>query len=310
MSRSPRNGPTHIPIETLAEFDLERFRRDYDQARRPVILKGAIRSWSALSTWTPEYFAEQFRDQVVSTSIGLPDSEVPYLFRDVDHRRKMTVGAFVEVLKTGDRCYLDQADIAAFTGLGAQFDFADLGARDIRVSAVWLGAKTRSGLHYDYLDNFFAQIYGEKRALLVTPTAARCLYPFGDNVTKSQVSPEHPDLVKHPRFKNAVLHEAVVGPGDVLFIPKGWWHYFAAQEVSISLNCWYGFPLSPLHDVRTMMGAGLAEWWQLFRDFFWLGVLGRSYQGRLYSLQPTGKMAYDLLAGAMPWRRKRAKLRP
>lgn len=304
MSSAKNHGPTRVPIPTLEEFDPEIFKRDYDQARQPVILKGAIDTWPAVGTWTPEYFAEQFHDQEVSTSLGLPDSEVPYLFKDVDHRRKMTVGAFVEHLKTGDRCYLDQADISAFAGLGEQFDFGVLGAKDIRVAAVWLGAKTRSGLHYDYLDNFFAQIHGEKTALLVSPDSARCLYPFGDNVTKSQVSPEHPDLAKHPRFKKAILHEAVVGPGDVLFIPKGWWHYFASVDISISLNCWYGFPLSPLHDVKTMMGAGLGEWFQLIRDFLWLGVLGRSYQNRLYSLPPTGKMAYDLLAGAMPWRRK------
>ena len=297
-------GPRRSPLPRLQGFDRETFARDFDRARRPVVLSGAVASWPALGAWTPEAFAERFRDLEVSASVDLPDSQVPYLFRNVDHRRKMTFGAFVERLGAGDRCYVDQADVKRFAGLEEDYSFAPLGAADVRVTSLWLGARTRSGLHYDYLDNLFAQVYGEKRALLVAPEAARLLYPFADNVTKSQVAPESPDLGRHRRFARATLHEALLEPGDVLFIPQGWWHYLATPGVSISLSCWYGHPLPRLHDARVMLRTGVRGWGRLIRDFFWHGVLGRPYEARLYSLPPTGKLIWDLLVSALPRRRR------
>lgn len=298
-------GPTRVPIPRLEGFDPERFAREHDQPRKPVVITGATGGWPALAEWSPEQFARRFGDLPVRASVELPDTEVPYRFRDVDHRREMTLAEFVQRLGTGERCYLDQADVTRFPGLEEQFDFSLLGARDVRVVSLWLGSGTRSGLHYDYLDNLFAQVYGEKRALLAAPESARLLYPFGDNVTKSQVAPEHPDLDRHARFARAILHEATLGPGDVLFIPQGWWHYFTSPAVSISLACWYGNPLTPGHDARVMMGASAGAWLRLARDFVWHGVLHRPYETRLYSLPPTGKLIYDLLAGMVPWGRKR-----
>lgn len=55
----------------------------------------------------------------------------------------------------------------------------------------------------------------------------------------SGVDVEHPDLDAHPAFAGAVRHDAVLGPGDMLFIPKGWWHYLRALTTSFSINFWF-----------------------------------------------------------------------
>jgi mannose-6-phosphate isomerase-like protein (cupin superfamily) len=36
-------------------------------------------------------------------------------------------------------------------------------------------------------------------------------------------------------------YEALVGPGDALFIPKGWWHSIKSvgSEVTASVNWWF-----------------------------------------------------------------------
>lgn len=45
-----------------------------------------------------------------------------------------------------------------------------------------------------------------------------CIYIF----LNLQVDFDNPDLEKFPNFKNVVGYEAVVGPGDVLYIPMYW----------------------------------------------------------------------------------------
>ncbi|CAM9206457.1 unnamed protein product, partial [Lampetra planeri] len=76
--------------------------------------------------------------------------------------------------------------------------------------------------HYDEQQNFFAQIKGHKRCILFPPDQFECLYPYPVHHPcdrQSQVDFDNPDHEKFPNFKNVVGYEAVVGPGDVLYIP-------------------------------------------------------------------------------------------
>lgn len=43
----------------------------------------------------------------------------------------------------------------------------------------------------------------------------------------------------HPDFSEAPFVEAILGPGDMLFIPKKWWHYVRSLTTSISVNFWF-----------------------------------------------------------------------
>jgi len=289
-------GPTRIPIREMTGFDPAVFQREYREPAQPVVLRGAASSWTATRTWSPEAFAARFGDVVITPSVNLPDTEVPYHSRDVDHRRTMTVRELVARMEAGDRCYIDQVVVGKYPGLEDDYEFSSLQPPNILTVLVWIGSRTRSGLHYDYIDNFFAQVHGTKQAILAAPEEARNLHVFNDAHTKSQVAPQHPDLRAHPRLKRATLHETSLEPGDVLYIPKGWWHYLASSERSISLSCWHGTPLGPLHDLKVMLNTRRpGPWLRLVRDFFWYGVFRRPYERRLYSPPPTGVMLYELV---------------
>lgn len=293
-------GPTRVPIPEMHGFDHARFERDYRTPAKPVVLRGVAADWPSTRTWSPEMFAERFGDVVIKPSVNLPDTEVPYQARDVDHRQTMTVRELVGRMNAGDRCYIDQAVVGMYPGLDKEFLFESLQPPNILTVLVWIGSRTRSGLHYDYIDNLFAQVHGTKTAIVAAPEEAANLHVFNDAHTKSQVAPQNPDLTAHPRLRRATLQETVLGPGDILYLPKGWWHYFASSDRSISLSCWHGTPLGPMHDVRVMMSIHqVGPWLRLARDFVWNGVLRRPYERRLYSPPPTGVMLYELVAGAL-----------
>lgn len=295
--------PLRIPIPRMAPFDAERFEREFRGPARPVVFTGAAASWPAVAEWTPELFAARYGAMQVQPSTNLPDTEVPYEFRDVDYRRTMTMRELVALMDRGDRCYVDQVSIRHYEGAERDFSFDAFGAHDIKDIVFWMGTNTRSGLHYDYVDNFFAQVHGTKEVILAAPEEARNLHVFSDCHTKSRVAPQHPDLKKFPRFGRATLLEARLDPGDVLYLPKGWWHYFASSERSISLSCWHGEPLTPAYDVKVMVRIrSAAAWARLVTDFFWYGVLRRPYKRRLYSPPPTGRMLYELVASMIPRR--------
>jgi ribosomal protein L16 Arg81 hydroxylase len=47
---------------------------------------------------------------------------------------------------------------------------------------------------------------------------------------------ENVDSRRFPQFKEARVIDVVIGPGDLLFLPVGWWHHVRALDVSITVT--------------------------------------------------------------------------
>lgn len=100
-------------------------------------------------------------------------------------------------------------------------------------------------VHYDEQENFFAQIYGQKRFMLFHPDQFENLYPYPvyhPHDRQSQVDLDCIDYERFPNARNLSGYEGLVGPGDVLYIPMYWWHEvesLADGGETISVNFWY-----------------------------------------------------------------------
>ena len=170
LQRTDRtNSPTRNQIPRVRGADIAPTLARYRQEQRPLILEAAAADWPAVKRWTPAYLAEVVGDIKVVPSVGLPDTEVPYNHRDKDFRRPMTVREFVDLMATGDRCYIDQVSLRNLPGLEHDFDFESLSPPDVKDVILWMGSNTRSGMHYDNVDNLFAQVHGTKLAILAAP---------------------------------------------------------------------------------------------------------------------------------------------
>lgn len=120
--------------------------------------------------------------------------------------------------------------------------------RDLRLRSIvpWMGRSPVpivTPLHHDFEDNLYVVVEGEKRFLLFPPSDAPCLYTRGTVVRVephgaivyapgepmphlSRLDPRAPDPERFPRFAEVRHHgrEVVLGPGDMLFVPAGWFH--------------------------------------------------------------------------------------
>ena len=81
-------------------------------------------------------------------------------------------------------------------------------------------------LHVDYhwVHTQLTQIIGDKDFILFPPDQTPYLYPDKTNHNLSPVDIINPDYNKFPLFKNAECLRITLKPGEVLFIPSGWWH--------------------------------------------------------------------------------------
>ena len=79
-----------------------------------------------------------------------------------------------------------------------------------------------------------AQVAGRKKFRLIPSTQADFVY--NREGVYSDVDCENPDASLYPKFRNATIIDVTVEPGEVLFVPVGWWHHVRALDVSMTIS--------------------------------------------------------------------------
>lgn len=108
---------------------------------------------------------------------------------------------------------------------------------------LWIGPeKTLTPLHRDDTDNLFVQIWGEKKFTLAAPhyrasLGAWATSPHG-GLDGCDFNPDAPDFNLFPAALDVVFLKLILEPGDILFLPEGWFHQVESLSTSLSINFW------------------------------------------------------------------------
>lgn len=105
-----------------------------------------------------------------------------------------------------------------------------------------MGAHTPCHLD-SYGCNLVFQVQGRKRWHLFPPEDTPFLYPtripYEESSVFSKINVVNPDVKRFPQFQKARRHTVTLSPGQVLFVPRHWWHYVESiDSVTVSINSW------------------------------------------------------------------------
>ena len=238
------------PIERINRPKNKEFNR-YIIQNQPVIITGVANQWQACANWTIESFKNMFGDLTVP--LRASDNEIDVFFGEDNQQKFLRFSEYIDLISNCDRLnkrppyfgniFLNDPEIKTIVEpIVKDFDFPQYFTDSTRNDLhLWIGAANqKSTIHNDNYQNLNAQIYGKKTFLLFSPEQHRFLYPvkIDRELWSSPIDPQNPDLVKYPLFAQASCIEAILEPGEILFIPVFWWHQARAITTAINLNMW------------------------------------------------------------------------
>lgn len=220
------------------------FEKKYKKTFQPVVFKGAARDWDS-SSWSLEFFKENFSEVPVEIQVRETLSDNKYGAVESEYEQKTLAEYIQDIDSRGiEAGYLSQFNILDIhPELQEGLKYPKFYASEyLKLINIWIGPKgTKSKLHYDSDHNLFVQIFGKKKITLIAPAYSEQCYAV--NITwydgYSPIDVENPDYVKYPEFERVPLLQYELEPGDMLYIPKGWWHDIRSTENSISANLWW-----------------------------------------------------------------------
>jgi LPS sulfotransferase NodH len=231
-------------IERRSDISRDEFRDRYYAANRPVIIQNLMTDWKAIRAWTPDYLKRVVGSQQVEVMTGR-NRDLNYEMNSHKHRTQLCFADYIDMVYSGivTNDYYMVANNRLLERPGAEpllKDFTAFPEYLDPTSAgnqcfLWFGpAGTVTPLHHDTSNILIAQVMGRKRYRLVRPSEWQCVY--NSTGVYSEVDCENPDLNRHPKFGDATVIDMVLEPGEVLFMPVGWWHWVRALDISMTVS--------------------------------------------------------------------------
>lgn len=251
----------------IARVTSSEFSSGFFDQNQPAIITDALSDWRVAERWTPAWLAGVSKSQRVTLSRASDgryqcdpsnDGERSHTF-DNSETEFGEIAQRLADPDAGDQVYVMQQSIP--DKLPELLDslvvprWIETLRPDINL---WFGRRTTTQLHFDYSNNFFAQLYGTKVFTVFDPRDSDRLYPYHHDAPTahlSYVDPERPDLGKYPDFAHAPEIRFTMQPGELLFLPAFWWHHVSAPGVAVSVSFWWSPQLAQVLDAQNSTRA-------------------------------------------------------
>ena len=234
-------------VERRPNISSAEFFDRYYATNTPLVIENRLAGWPAMTKWTLDYLAERFGNRMVEVQSDR-SRDPTYEMNSDKHKKSMTLGAYLDLIRSGpaNEYYMtannfghNQKVLAElFEDLGDLEEFIDPKAPDAKRGMLWLGpAGTITQLHHDLTNNLMVQVVGRKIVKMISPLDTPKLYNHKHVYSRiTDVDASDIDYAAYPLFKDATIVRVPLNPGDVLFIPIGWWHHVRSLDVSMTLT--------------------------------------------------------------------------
>ncbi|MBE9585667.1 cupin-like domain-containing protein [Mucilaginibacter sp. JRF] len=232
-------------VDTVENISAADFKKNYLDARRPLVIKGLTKSWPAREKWTAEYMKEIVGDK----SVPLYDNSKADPAKPINTSAAvMPFNEYIDLIKSQPT----ELRIFFFNIFKHAPQLLDdivlpkelMGGFIESMPAMFFGGSNSvTFLHYDIdLPHIFHTHFGgRKHVILFENKWKERLYCL-PNATYAleDYDVADPDISKFPALDGVEGQEVFLEHGDTLFMPTGYWHWmkYLDGSFSLSLRAW------------------------------------------------------------------------
>ncbi|XP_035310420.1 HSPB1-associated protein 1 isoform X2 [Cricetulus griseus] len=232
--------------ECVKPFTPEKAKEIIMSLQQPAIFCNMVFDWPA-QHWTAEHLSRVLQGKQIRFRMGLrstdtvPQFETACSYVDATLEEFLTwncdqssvSGPFKDYDHSKFWAYADYKYFVNLfedkTNVFQEVMWSDFGfpGRNGQESTLWIGSLgAHTPCHLDsYGCNLVFQVQGR--------------IPYEESSVFSKINVVNPDLERFPQFQKARRHTVTLSPGQVLFVPRHWWHYVESIDpVTVSINSW------------------------------------------------------------------------
>ena len=224
------------PVDVVENISGDAFKKKYFQPQIPLVIKGLSKQWPAYTKWNWDYFKSIVGNQNVGIYNNVKSDAYTPINKADDYK---TFGEYIDMIRSGPaawRIFLFNIFSHA-PQLTKDFTWPDYLMKGFvkRVPMLFTGGQgSVTHMHFDIdLSHIMhTQFAGRKRVLLFPFDEQYKLYrkPFevlslADYTNYYDAQKSKLDISKFPAVELANGYDVVLGHGDTLFMPGGYWHH-------------------------------------------------------------------------------------
>jgi len=243
------------PVQKLKNLSTRDFLNTYMKPAKPVVMTDFVDPESpAFKKWNYDYFKKIAGDHTVNIYGSEAESLDRVASKPVD---QSTFAEYLDLITSAPT----ERRLFLFNLLSIKPELKnDLLYNDVTKGKIikWLpfmffggeGSITRNHIDIDMSHVFITQFQGIKKIWLFPWEQSDLLYKLPYNF-HSITNIKEPDYEEFPGLQYLNGYEAIIQPGETLYIPSGWWHYiqYETEGYSVSIRAlpfsfiekWRGF---------------------------------------------------------------------
>lgn len=235
-------------IERRHKLSRGEFLDQYYSTNRPVIITGMMNDWPAMRKWNLDYFSKCFGDREIEIQFGRSAGENYEIERE-KYTRKLKMADFVQMVRDAENT--NDFYLTANNNSRSKNTLPELWNDIVQIPEYlsvqsnqsqeqlngffWMGpAGTLTPFHHDLTNNFMAQVIGRKRVKLAPSWDISLMSNHFHCYSKRDGRLMSP--TPNAAFDEPQIHECILEPGEILFLPVGCMHFVEGIDISVTVS--------------------------------------------------------------------------
>ena len=248
-----------IPVDRRTDLSAKEFRRRYLATGTPVVIDKGAANWP-VGRWSFDGFRRRYGTEAIKLVQRRGVASDEELVSGREYSEEIRFDAFLDQVQNGGGKYMRFSPLLEkFPELLDDFDQAFFRRMSgngwgLTYQLFMGGAGTFTPMHNAMTSFFFVNVCGVKRWELIPNHYLAVMNPVADGFgyNHSKAKADMSNAADFPGLDRIDRMQAVMYPGDILYLPSWMWHSVKNDSPTIGIRCGFIYPMGMMREALTL----------------------------------------------------------